>query len=188
MFFEVVSVDSVVASEARVKAEHPEARVEAEQPRRLDCEVEEASSMVLLSDELVCALPSSLSEAESPAAAAAAEAGGGAAADAAPPEVMEAAVRAAALGGVEGRWLSLRLRISGLSDTVLIFNFPSSSTETIRRPLSDVSNSSLLCEDERKKKQKYKDYIKYILSCCNAHSYKTLVLLEMVVLKVVCYY
>ena len=122
LFFELVSGFSV-ASEAAAVFEAVVAVEAAEQSRaRLalaDCEVVEEASMVLLSDELV-ALPSSLSEAESPAAAVeAVEAAAAATAGA-----MEAAAEAV---GVEGRWPSLRLRISGLSDTVLIFNFPSSS-------------------------------------------------------------
>ena len=123
LFFELVSGFSV-ASEAAAVFEAVVAVEAAEQSRaRLalaDCEVVEEASMVLLSDELV-ALPSSLSEAESPAAAAAAV---DAAAAAATAGAIEAAAEAV---GVEGRWPSLRLRISGLSDTVLIFNFPSSS-------------------------------------------------------------
>ena len=123
LFFELVSGFSV-ASEAAAVFEAVVAVEAAEQSRaRLalaDCEVVEEASMVLLSDELV-ALPSSLSEAESPAAAAAAV---DAAAAAATTGAIEAAAEAV---GVEGRWPSLRLRISGLSDTVLIFNFPSSS-------------------------------------------------------------
>ena len=122
LFFELVSGFSV-ASEAAAVFEAVVAVEAAEQSRaRLalaDCEVVEEAIMVLLSDELV-ALPSSLSEAESPAAAAAAEA----AVAAATAGAIEAAIEAV---GVEGRWPSLRLRISGLSDTVLIFNFPSSS-------------------------------------------------------------
>ena len=124
LFFELVSGFSV-ASEAAAVFEAVVAVEAAEQSRaRLalaDCEVVEEASMVLLSDELV-ALPSSLSEAESPAAAAAVEAVDAAAAATA--GAIEAAAEAV---GVEGRWPSLRLRISGLSDTVLIFNFPSSS-------------------------------------------------------------
>ena len=124
LFFELVSGFSV-ASEAAAVFEAVVAAEAAEQSRaRLalaDCEVVEEASMVLLSDELV-ALPSSLSEAESPAAAAAVEAVDAAAAATA--GAIEAAAEAV---GVEGRWPSLRLRISGLSDTVLIFNFPSSS-------------------------------------------------------------
>ena len=143
LFFELVSGFSV-ASEAAAVFEAVVAVEAAEQSRTrlaLDCEVvEEASIMVLLSDELV-ALPSSLSEAESPAAAEAVEA----AAAAATAGAIEAAAEAV---GVEGRWPSLRLRISGLSDTVLIFNFPSSSWVgvAIRLPLSEVSNSSPLQE------------------------------------------
>ena len=144
LFFELVSGFSV-ASEAAAVFEAVVAVEAAEQSRaRLalaDCEVVEEASMVLLSDELV-ALPSSLSEAESPAAAAEAV---DAAAAAATAGAMEAAAEAV---GVEGRWPSLRLRISGLSDTVLIFNFPSSSWVgvAIRLPLSEVSNSSPLQE------------------------------------------
>ena len=121
LFFELVSGFSVASEAAAVEAV---VAVEAAEQSRtrlaLDCEVVEEASMVLLSDELV-ALPSSLSEAESPAAAAAAI---DAAAAAATAGAIEAAAEAV---GVEGRWPSLRLRISGLSDTVLIFNFPSSS-------------------------------------------------------------
>ena len=148
LFFELVSGFSV-ASEAAAVFEAVVAVEAAEQSRTrlaLDCEVvEEASIMVLLSDELV-ALPSSLSEAESPAAAAAAEA----AVAAATAGAIEAAAEAV---GVEGRWPSLRLRISGLSDTVLIFNFPSSSWVgvAIRLPLSEVSNSSPLQEKRIRK-------------------------------------
>ena len=123
LFFELVSGFSV-ASEAAAVFEAVVAVEAAEQSRTrlaLDCEVVEEAIMVLLSDELV-ALPSSLSEAESPAAAEAAAVD--AAAAAATAGAIEAAVEAV---GVEGRWPSLRLRISGLSDTVLIFNFPSSS-------------------------------------------------------------
>ena len=122
LFFELVSGFSV-ASEAAAVFEAVVAVEAAEQSRTrlaLDCEVVEEAIMVLLSDELV-ALPSSLSEAESPAAAAAAI---DAAATAATAGAIEAAAEAV---GAEGRWPSLRLRISGLSDTVLIFNFPSSS-------------------------------------------------------------
>ena len=122
LFFELVSGFSVASEAAAVEAV---VAVEAAEQSRtrlaLDCEVVEEASMVLLSDELV-ALPSSLSEAESPAAAAAAI--DAAAAAAATAGAIEAAAEAI---GVEGRWPSLRLRISGLSDTVLIFNFPSSS-------------------------------------------------------------
>jgi hypothetical protein len=121
LFFELVSGFSVASEAAAVEAV---VAVEAAEQSRtrlaLDCEVVEEASMVLLSDELV-ALPSSLSEAESPAAAAAAI---DAAAAAATAGAIEAAAEAV---GAEGRWPSLRLRISGLSDTVLIFNFPSSS-------------------------------------------------------------
>ena len=154
LFFELVSGFSV-ASEAAAVFEAVVAVEAAEQSRTrlaLDCEVvEEASIMVLLSDELV-ALPSSLSEAESPAAAAAAEAVEAAAATAGAIEAV----------GVEGRWPSLRLRISGLSDTVLIFNFPSSSWVgvAIRLPLSEVSNSSPLQEKKNRKLHKvHKQYI-----------------------------
>ena len=84
---------------------------------RLD--VVPVAAAFLLSDELV-ALPSSLSDAESAAAAG----------------VTTAGAAAAALGS------SLRLRISGLSETVLILSFPSSITEVVRRPLSELSNSS----------------------------------------------
>ena len=121
LFFELVSGFSV-ASEAAAVFEAVVAVEAAEQSRTrlaLDCEVVEEAIMVLLSDELV-ALPSSLSEAESPAAAAAAVDAAAATAEAIEAEAVEAV-------GVEGRWPSLRLRISGLSDTVLIFNFPSSS-------------------------------------------------------------
>ena len=148
LFFELVSGFSV-ASKAAAVFEAVVAVEAAEQSRaRLalaDCEVVEEASMVLLSDELV-ALPSSLSEAESPAAAAAVEAVDAAAAATA--GAIEAAAEAV---GVEGRWPSLRLRISGLSDTVLIFNFPSSSWVgvAIRLPLSEVSNSSPLQEKKR---------------------------------------
>ena len=122
LFFELVSGFSVASEAAAVfEAVVAEAAEQSRTRLALDCEVvEEASIMVLLSDELV-ALPSSLSEAESPAAAAAVDA---AAAAAATKGAIEAAAEAV---GVEGRWPSLRLRISGLSDTVLIFNFPSSS-------------------------------------------------------------
>ena len=146
LFFELVSGFSV-ASEAAAVFEAVVAVEAAEQSRaRLalaDCEVVEEASMVLLSDELV-ALPSSLSEAESPAAAAAVEAVDAAAA-AATAGAIEAAAEAV---GVEGRRPSLRLRISGLSDTVLIFNFPSSSWVGVANllPLSEVSNSSPLQE------------------------------------------
>ena len=121
LFFELVSGFSVASEAAAVfEAVVAEAAEQSRTRLALDCEVvEEASIMVLLSDELV-ALPSSLSEAESPAAAAAVDAAAAAAAAGA----IEAAAEAV---GVEGRWPSLRLRISGLSDTVLIFNFPSSS-------------------------------------------------------------
>ena len=85
---------------------------------RLD--VVPVAAAFLLSDELV-ALPSSLSDAESAAAAAG---------------VTTAGAAAAALGS------SLRLRISGLSETVLILSLPSSITEVVRRPLSELSNSS----------------------------------------------
>ena len=124
LFFELVSGFSVASEAAAVEAV---VAVEAAEQSRArlalaDCEVVEEASMVLLSDELV-ALPSSLSEAESPAAAAAVEAVDAAAA-AATAGAIEAAAEAV---GVEGRRPSLRLRISGLSDTVLIFNFPSSS-------------------------------------------------------------
>ena len=148
LFFELVSGFSV-ASEAAAVFEAVVAVEAAEQSRTrlalLDCEVVEEAIMVLLSDELV-ALPSSLSEAESPAAAV--EAIEAAAAAAATAGAIEAAVEAV---GVEGRWPSLRLRISGLSDTVLIFNFPSSSWVgvAIRLPLSEVSNSSPLQEKKR---------------------------------------
>mgnify|MGYP001383741385 CR=1 FL=1 len=135
LFFELVSRFSV-ASEAAAVLEAVVAVEAAEQSRaRLalaDCEVVEEASMVLLSDELV-ALPSSLSEAESPAAVAveAVEAAAATAAveavDAAAAATAGAIEAAAEAVGVEGRWPSLRLRISGLSDTVLIFNFPSSS-------------------------------------------------------------
>ena len=120
LFFELVSGFSVASEAAAVfEAVVAEAAEQSRTRLALDCEVvEEASIMVLLSDELV-ALPSSLSEAESPAAAAAVDA-----AAAATKGAIEAAAEAV---GVEGRWPSLRLRISGLSDTVLIFNFPSSS-------------------------------------------------------------
>ena len=124
MFFELEVSGFSVASEAAAVFEAVVAVEAAEQSRTrlaLDCEVVEEAIMVLLSDELV-ALPSSLSEAESPAAAV--EAIEAAAAAAATAGAIEAAVEAV---GVEGRWPSLRLRISGLSDTVLIFNFPSSS-------------------------------------------------------------
>ena len=150
LFFELVSGFSV-ASEAAAVFEAVVAVEAAEQSRaRLalaDCEVVEEASMVLLSDELV-ALPSSLSEAESPAAAAAVVEAVEAAAAAATAGAIEAAAEAV---GVEGRWPSLRLRISGLSDTVLIFNFPSSSWVgvAIRLPLSEVSNSSPLQEKKR---------------------------------------
>ena len=122
LFFELEVSEFSVASEAAAVFEAVVAVEAAEQSRTrlaLDCEVVEEAIMVLLSDELV-ALPSSLSEAESPAAAAAVDA----AAAAATAGAIEAAAEAV---GVEGRWPSLRLRISGLSDTVLIFNFPSSS-------------------------------------------------------------
>ena len=147
LFFELVSGFSVASEAAAVEAV---VAVEAAEQSRtrlaLDCEVVEEASMVLLSDELV-ALPSSLSEAESPAAAAAAI---DAAAAAATAGAIEAAAEAI---GVEGRWPSLRLRISGLSDTVLIFNFPSSSWVgvAIRLPLSEVSNSSPLQEKKEQK-------------------------------------
>ena len=139
LFFELEVSGFSVASEAAAVFEAVVAVEAAEQSRTrlaLDCEVVEEAIMVLLSDELV-ALPSSLSEAESPAAAEAVEAA--AAAAAATAGAIEAV-------GVEGRWPSLRLRISGLSDTVLIFNFPSSSWVgvAIRLPLSEVSNSSPL--------------------------------------------
>lgn len=120
LFFELVSGFSVASEAAAVEAVVAEAAEQSRARLALDCEVVEEASMVLLSDELV-ALPSSLSEAESPAAAAAAV---DAAAAAATTGAIEAAAEAV---GVEGRWPSLRLRISGLSDTVLIFNFPSSS-------------------------------------------------------------
>ena len=121
LFFELVSGFSVASEAAAVEAVVAEAAEQSRARLALDCEVVEEASMVLLSDELV-ALPSSLSEAESPAAAAAAvDADAAAAATAG---AIEAATEAV---GVEGRWPSLRLRISGLSDTVLIFNFPSSS-------------------------------------------------------------
>ena len=120
LFFELVSGFSVASEAAAVEAVVAEAAEQSRARLALDCEVVEEASMVLLSDELV-ALPSSLSEAESPAAAAAAV---DAAAAAATAGAIEAAAEAV---GVEGRWPSLRLRISGLSDTVLIFNFPSSS-------------------------------------------------------------
>ena len=120
LFFELVSGFSVASEAAAVEAVVAEAAEQSRTRLALDCEVVEEASMVLLSDELV-ALPSSLSEAESPAAAAAAV---DAAAAAATAGAIEAAAEAV---GVEGRWPSLRLRISGLSDTVLIFNFPSSS-------------------------------------------------------------
>ena len=145
LFFELVSGFSV-ASEAAAVFEAVVAVEAAEQSSSrlaLDCEVVEEAIMVLLSDELV-ALPSSLSEAESPAAAAAVEA----AAAAATAGAIEAAAEAV---GVEGRWPSLRLRISGLSDTVLIFNFPSSMESSIRLPLSEVSNSSPLQEKKEQK-------------------------------------
>ena len=119
LFFELVSGFSVASEAAAVEAVVAEAAEQSRARLALDCEVVEEASMVLLSDELV-ALPSSLSEAESPAAAAAAVDADAAATAGA----MEAAAEAV---GVEGRWPSLRLRISGLSDTVLIFNFPSSS-------------------------------------------------------------
>ena len=119
LFFELVSGFSVASEAAAVfEAVVAEAAEQSRTRLALDCEVVEEAIMVLLSDELV-ALPSSLSEAESPAAAAAVDAAAAAAAGA-----IEAAAEAV---GVEGRWPSLRLRISGLSDTVLIFNFPSSS-------------------------------------------------------------
>ena len=121
LFFELVSGFSVASEAAAVEAVVAEAAEQSRTRLALDCEVVEEASMVLLSDELV-ALPSSLSEAESPAAAAAAV--DAAAAAAATAGAIEAAAEAV---GVEGRWPSLRLRISGLSDTVLIFNFPSSS-------------------------------------------------------------
>ena len=122
LFFELVSGFSVASEAAAVEAVVAEAAEQSRARLALDCEVVEEASMVLLSDELV-ALPSSLSEAESPAAAAAVEA-----VDAAAAAATEGAIEAAAEAvGVEGRWPSLRLRISGLSDTVLIFNFPSSS-------------------------------------------------------------
>ena len=100
---------------------------------------------VLLSDELV-ALPSSLSDAESAAAAAAAAAVTAEAAVAEPPAVAVVVTAAAGLGGV-GTWPSLRLRISGVSDTVLIFNFPSSEASTEADevtlfPLSEVLSAS----------------------------------------------
>ena len=121
LFFELVSGFSVASEAAAVfEAVVAEAAEQSRTRLALDCEVVEEAIMVLLSDELV-ALPSSLSEAESPAAAAAVDA---AAAAAATKGAIEAAAEAV---GVEGRWPSLRLRISGLSDTVLIFNFPSSS-------------------------------------------------------------
>ena len=120
LFFELVSGFSVASEAAAVEAVVAEAAEQSRARLALDCEVVEEASMVLLSDELV-ALPSSLSEAESPAAAAAVV---DAAAAAATAGAIEAAAEAV---GVEGRWPSLRLRISGLSDTVLIFNFPSSS-------------------------------------------------------------
>ena len=144
LFFELVSGFSV-ASEAAAVFEAVVAVEAAEQSSSrlaLDCEVVEEAIMVLLSDELV-ALPSSLSEAESPAAAAAVDAAAAATAGA-----IEAAAEAV---GVEGRWPSLRLRISGLSDTVLIFNFPSSMESSIRLPLSEVSNSSPLQEKKEQK-------------------------------------
>ena len=122
LFFELVSGFSVASEAAAVEAVVAEAAEQSRARLALDCEVVEEASMVLLSDELV-ALPSSLSEAESPAAAAAAV-DADAAAAAATAGAIEAAAEAV---GVEGRWPSLRLRISGLSDTVLIFNFPSSS-------------------------------------------------------------
>ena len=122
LFFELVSGFSVASEAAAVEAVVAEAAEQSRARLALDCEVVEEASMVLLSDELV-ALPSSLSEAESPAAAAAAV-DADAAAAAATAGAIEAATEAV---GVEGRWPSLRLRISGLSDTVLIFNFPSSS-------------------------------------------------------------
>ena len=122
LFFELVSGFSVASEAAAVfEAVVAEAAEQSRTRLALDCEVVEEAIMVLLSDELV-ALPSSLSEAESPAAAAAVDAA--AAAAAATKGAIEAAAEAV---GVEGRWPSLRLRISGLSDTVLIFNFPSSS-------------------------------------------------------------
>lgn len=142
LFFELVSV-SEASEAAAVEAVVAEAAEQSRTRLALDCEVVEEASMVLLSDELV-ALPSSLSEAESPAAAAAVDA----AAAAATAEAIEAAAEAV---GVEGRWPSLRLRISGLSDTVLIFNFPSSMESSIRLPLSEVSNSSPLQEKKNRK-------------------------------------
>ena len=156
LFFELVSGFSV-ASKAAAVFEAVVAVEAAEQSRaRLalaDCEVVEEASMVLLSDELV-ALPSSLSEAESPAAAEAVEAAAAAEATAG---AIEAATEAV---GVEGRWPSLRLRISGLSDTVLIFNFPSSSWVgvAIRLPLSEVSNSSPL-QEKKKNRKLHRQYI-----------------------------
>ena len=148
LFFELVSGKFSVASEAAAVEEAVVAVEAAEQSRaRLalaDCEVVEEASMVLLSDVLV-ALPSSLSEAESPAAAPAAAVDAAAAA-AATAGAIEAAAEAV---GVEGRWPSLRLRISGLSETVLIFNFPSSMESSIRLPLSEVSNSSPLQEKKK---------------------------------------
>ena len=102
---------------------------------------------VLLSDELV-ALPSSLSDAESAPAADTFEAAAvtDEAVVAEPPAVAVVVTAAAGLGGV-GTWPSLRLRISGVSDTVLIFNFPSSEASTEADevtlfPLSEVLSAS----------------------------------------------
>ena len=102
---------------------------------------------VLLSDELV-ALPSSLSDAESAPAADTFEAVAvtDEAAVAEPPAVAVAVEVGAGLGVGVGTWPSLRLRISGVSDTVLIFNFPSSEVSTEADvtlfPLSELLSAS----------------------------------------------
>ena len=138
LLFEAVTEDAMIASaseEFEAVTEQSERRLVAEEAETTRSEVvPQGVDAVLLSDELV-ALPSSLSDAESAAAAVAFAAAVPAAAAEADPVEDVAGVPAAeetigVMVAAVGRWPSLRLRISGvLSDIVLIFNFPSSSTE-----------------------------------------------------------
>ena len=136
LLFEAVTEDAMIASaseEFEAVTEQSERRLVAEEAETTRSEVvPQGVDAVLLSDELV-ALPSSLSDAES--AAATVTFAAAAATEADPVEAVAGVVAAAeetkgVMVAAVGRWPSLRLRISGvLSDIVLIFNFPSSSTE-----------------------------------------------------------
>ena len=137
LLFEAVTEDAMISASEEFEAvtEQSERRLVAEEAETTRSEVvPQGVDAVLLSDELV-ALPSSLSDAESAVAAAVAFAAAAAAAEADPVEDVAGVVAAAeetigVMVAAVGRWPSLRLRISGvLSDIVLIFNFPSSSTE-----------------------------------------------------------